>query len=359
MSDERYVSTPPEGLEGWRRVWRDDLRYRPAPPTFFHSLILGFFEKVVRRANATERDRQRDFNIALLDLVEGARSDIDALRREIAATTGEVERLRDLLPVAVQRNDALAAALDRKIESIAARLRDLSNPSVARDVAPQRSADVIYRRLEDGLRGSEAEVRTLMHPYVERARDAAPVVDVGCGRGEFLALCREARIPARGFDMNERSVADLKQRGFDVSLAGIPECFASIEAGSLGSVLAAHVVEHIDAATLFALFDEAKRVLRPGGLLMIETPNAESIAMTGRDFWRDPTHVAPRHAGALVLVARESGFAIEEIRTVHPLPASARLPIPDDVTPELRKALEQLDALLYGNQDLRAIFRKA
>lgn len=358
MSDERYVSSPPEGLEGWRRVWRDDLRYRPAPPTFFHSLILGFLEKIVRRASSTERDRQRDFNLALLDLVDGARADVDALRREIAATTAEVERLRDLLPVAVQRNDALAAALDRKIESIAARLRDLTNPAVAPDAAPQRRDDVIYRRLEDGLRGSEADVRAAMQPYVDRARFVAPVVDIGCGRGEFLGLCRDAGIPARGFDTNERSVADLRARGFDVALAGVPECFVAIAPESAGTVLAAHVVEHLDAAALFALFDGARRVLRPGGLLIIETPNAESLAMTGRDFWRDPTHVAPRHAGALVLIARESGFAVDEIRTVHPLPESERLAIPQDVTPALRRALEQLDGLLYGNQDLRAIFRR-
>lgn len=357
MSDERYVTTPPEGIEGWRSVWRDDLQYRPAQPTFFHSLIVGFFGKIARRALAAERDRQRDFNVALLEMLDGTRRDVDALRREVAATTAEMQRLRDLLPVAVQRNDALAAALDRKIEVVAARLRDLTNPPAQAPVSAAVRDDMTYRRLEDGLRGSEAEVRDAMKPYVERCKGLGTVIDVGCGRGEFLALCRDEGIDARGFDTNERSVADLEARGLEAKVAGVPECFAGFAAGSVGAVLAAHVVEHLDAATLFSLFAEAKRVLKPGGLLMIETPNAESLVMTGRDFWRDPTHVAPRHAGALVLIAREFGFAVEEVAAVHPVADSERLPVPDDVTPEMRRALEKLNALLFGNQDLRAIFR--
>src|SRR5207253_1719068 len=116
--------------------------------------------------------------------------------------------VRELIPVAARRNDALIAALDQKIESNAARLRDVNNPFIERAPEQVRN-DVLYRRLEDGLRGSEAEVRDAIAPYVELARSHAPLLDVGCGRGELLRACREAGIEARGFDTNERSIADL------------------------------------------------------------------------------------------------------------------------------------------------------
>src|SRR6185436_9667518 len=171
------------------------------------------------------------------------------------ALASDIARVRDLIPVASRRNDALVAALDQKIEAVGARLRDLANPSEPRqEGSPVLHSDFLYRRLEDGLRGSEQQVKSSLQPYLAYARDHQPVLDIGCGRGEFLAMCREAGIKARGFDTNERSVADLKQRGFDVSLAGVPECFNGLPDGSAGSILATHVVEHLPVDILFELY---------------------------------------------------------------------------------------------------------
>jgi SAM-dependent methyltransferase len=365
MADDRYVDAPPSGSEGWAEVWRADRRYRSG------GFLQRLLEKVFRRAASTDRDRQRDFNLALLDLVRDLRADAERLRADLRGDIGTVQRdfdqadqalaqdlagVRDLIPVASRRNDALIAALDQKIETVAVRLRDLTNPPAG--VYRQPSSDFTYRRLEDGLRGSEAEVREAMRPYLDRARDHQPVLDLGCGRGEFLALCREAGVKARGFDTNERSVADLIARGFDVTLSGIPQCFDGVAGGSIGAILATHVVEHLPVDAIFTLFAECARVLRPGGLLMIETPNAESLLVTGSDFWRDPTHLAPRHPAALTLLAREHGFTIDEIRPVHPFPEGNQLTTAPDDPPAVRRIVATINERLFGPQDLRLIARR-
>jgi SAM-dependent methyltransferase len=368
MSDERFVDAPPAGAGGWREVWREDRRYRSG------GFLQNLLQKLWRRSGAADRDRQRDFNLVVLDLLDELRDEAQTIRRELRADlesiqndlrnaenalAGDIARLRELIPVAARRNDALIAALDQKIETVAVRLRDVTNPITQRPTTDsQRPTDFLYRRLEDSLRGSEREIAEAMQPYADRARNAHPVLDIGCGRGEFLALCRENGIEAKGFDTNERSVADLEQRGFDVALAGIPECFAGIADGSVGSILAAHVVEHLPVEVLFALFAGAARVLRPGGLLMIETPNAESLLVSASEFWRDPTHLAPRHPAALVLLGREYGFDVDEVRAVHPLPEGTALPVSPEDPPERRRVIEILNARLFGPQDLRLVLRK-
>ena len=320
--------------------------------------------RLFRRFIQPDFDLQRDFNVATLDLLRDLRTDVEALRRDlktdIAAVSQDIRKadldLNRRLPIVAKRNDALVAALDQKIESIAARLRDTTNPGVAPATSPAFSPDFLYRRLEDYLRGSEAEVRESMEAYVDRARSSQPVLDVGCGRGEFLTLCRQAGINARGFDTNERSVADLKQRGFDVALAGIPACFAGIADASVGTVVGTHVVEHLPIEVLFAFYRESARVLRSGGFLIIETPNAESLLVSGSEFWRDPTHIAPRHPAALTVLGREHGFAIDEIAAVHPFPEGT--PIEVSGPPELRRVIEAINARLFAPQDLRLVLKK-
>jgi len=356
MSDEQFVDTPPAGAAAWRDIWHYDRRYRPGRSW------QGWLLRLFRRVTGPDDDRQRDFNLALLDLVgdlrreiddvrRSARADIDSLQNDVRsgddALSAEISKTRAVIPVAAMRNDALIAALDQKIETLAVRVRALTNPIVA-------NPDFIYRRIEDSLRGSEHEVRDSVAHYANLAREHAPLIDVGCGRGELLAL-----VPgARGFDTNERSVADLKARGFDATLAGVPECFASMADASIGSVAALHVVEHLPVELLFAFFRESARVMRDGGLLMIETPNAESLLVSASEFWRDPTHLAPRHPAALVLLAREHGFDVEECRAVHPFPEGTRIAMLENDPPELQRVIHSVNERLFAPQDLRLIARR-
>src|ERR1051325_536977 len=252
MADDRFIESPPAGADGWREVWREDRHY-PGQ---------SFLRKILRRILGPDYERQRNFNLVVLDLLHDLRADVEAVRRDLRgdietvqrdvraadeALAAELAKIRELIPIAAKRNDALIAALDQKIETLAVRIRDVVNPVLA------SSNDVLYRRLEDALRGSEAMVREDVAPYVRLASEHQPVLDVGCGRGEFLAACREAGIRARGVDTNERSVSDLKARGFDVALSGVPECFASLAGGSLGAILAMHVVEHLPVDALFEM----------------------------------------------------------------------------------------------------------
>jgi len=360
----QFVDTPPAGADGWREVWQDDRRYRPRPARL--EWLFRFVRRMVSRANEPEAERQKNFNVVLIDLLGDLRRDVAALRDDLKADLAAVQRdvqradealaadvakIRELIPVAARRNDALIAALDQKIESVAARVRDVTNPLLERAPEQLRN-DFLYRRLEDGLRGSEAEIRASIAPYVELAKTHGPLIDVGCGRGELLLACGDAGVDARGFDTNERSVAELRARGVDASVAGVPECFASIADGSAGTVVAMHVVEHLPVDLLFALYRQSARVLRPGGLLIIETPNAESLAMAASEFWRDPTHLAPRHPAALVLLGREHGFAVEEARAVHPFP-QANLFTGDS------PLVQALNERFFGGQDFRLVLRKA
>jgi 2-polyprenyl-3-methyl-5-hydroxy-6-metoxy-1,4-benzoquinol methylase len=361
MSDDRFVDAPPSGADGWRDVWQHDRRFRPRSSRF--DFLLRFFRRFVNRSVEAEEERQRNFNVALLDLVRDLRADVgharDDLKRDIGnvqrdvraadeSLAAELKKIHELIPVAARRNDALIAALDQKIETVAVRVRDVTNPLIAS--SSTTAHDFLYRRLEDGLRGAVD-----VDDYVALAREHQPVIDVGCGRGELLMACREAGVTAQGFDTNERSVADLAARGIVVSIAGVPGCFANIADASAGAVVAMHVVEHLPVDELFALFAEGARVLRKGGLLIIETPNAESLAVSASEFWRDPTHLAPRHPAALALLGREHGFAIDDIRAIHPFPEANHFVA---ASAEMRGLVEALNERVFGGQDLRLVLRR-
>ena len=363
--NDRIVDSPPAGTKAWREVWESDARFAPRPSGW--EWLLRSLRRIFRRATEPDAERQKNFNIALIDVLEDIRKEIATLREDLKhdlaavqldmrnadeALATEMARVRELIPVAAKRNDALIAALDQKIETAAARLRDLSIPLLTTDNR-QPTTDFIYRRLEDSLRGPVD-----VDEYVQRVRENQPVLDIGCGRGEFLIACKAAGIEAKGFDVNERSVADLQKRGIDVSLSGIPQCFEGIKHGSVGSVVAMHVVEHLPVEHLFALFAQSARVLRPGGLLIIETPNAESISMTGSDFWRDPTHIAPRHPAALTLLAREHGFSIEEAKAIHPLPPGNEILYNPEDSESVRQITEVMNERILAPQDLRMILKR-
>ncbi len=351
MSDDRIIETPPEGISGWREVWAKRLEYRSSSG----SMVRGL-RKFLRRILGPEVDRQRDFNIAVLDLLDGLRTDLHAIREDIR---GDLARHDGRISAGVQRNDALVTVLDQKIEGALARIRDLATPVLTEASAGSFRDDYLYRRFEDAARGSASEVRGSMSDLLMILADHTPLLDVGCGRGELLTMCREAGIDARGIDVNERSVSELRERGLDVSVGAIPDALEPLEDESLGTIFASHVVEHLQTSPLIALLTQSHRVLRPGGLLVIETPNAQSLMMSGSEFWKDPSHVAPRHPAAMIIIGRELGFEVASLETLHPFPDSQKLTIPADQPQGLHRLVDRLNEILFGDQDMRLVLRKA
>ncbi|MEO8215728.1 MAG: class I SAM-dependent methyltransferase [Acidobacteriota bacterium] len=356
---DKLIETPPEGAKGWAEVWRQDLRFPTNSGKWRAALGRMFLWPFLAPIFGPLLDRQRDFNVATLELLEGLHGDIDALRNDLARMHREISADTDRrVHVGLQRNDALFGAIDQKVEAVAARVRDLSTPFLNVPAGGPAREDFVYRRLEDGLRGSEADVGRALAPYLRYAEEQNPVIDIGCGRGEFLILCNDLKIPARGFDTNERSIADLLDRGFDVELDSAPRCLRKITSRSVGTIFASHVVEHVPADALISLFAESARILRSGGYLLIETPNAQSLAMSASDFWRDPTHLAPRHVAALTLIAREFGFEVAELKTIDPFPEANLLPSGSGQSDDLNTIVDRLNEILFGNQNLRLVLRK-
>ncbi|MDX6512904.1 MAG: hypothetical protein QOE36_2408, partial [Gaiellaceae bacterium] len=202
------------------------------------------------------------------------------------------------------------------------------------------------------MRGSTELVRGRQRPYVELFLDAAPVLDVGCGRGEFLALLHEAGVEAHGIDADADMVAYARGEGRDVTQADVLVHLESLPDGSLGGIFAAQVVEHLPAATLLRFLELAAAKLRPGGLLVAETINPLS-PLALRSYFADLTHAQPLVPETLELLARQAGFADTQIRFANE-PAE-RLEVPAD--PVLAANVERLNELLFGPLDYALVAR--
>lgn len=175
-------------------------------------------------------------------------------------------------------------------------------------------AEGFYRAFEDRFRGGEEEIRARLAVYLpfvralSRLHPDAGVVDIGCGRGEWLELLRDNEIAARGVDADAGMLQACTARGLDAVQGDALAFLRALPAASQAAVTAFHVAEHLPIAALHTLMDDALRVLRPGGLLVLETPNPESLIVSSTDFHLDPTHAKPLPPKLLDFMAQYHGF---------------------------------------------------
>lgn len=183
----------------------------------------------------------------------------------------------------------------------------------------------LYLAFEDLFRGSESEIRARQADYVPLFAGARDVLDVGCGRGEFLALLAEAGTDARGIDSNEEMVAACRAKGLRAEAADALAYLRGLQDGSVGGLFAAQVIEHLPPPQLLAFIREAARVLRPGARLVLETINPTCWVAFFESYMRDLTHAKPLHPDTLKYLAVANGFQQVEVRFRTPIPESDRL----------------------------------
>jgi len=237
---------------------------------------------------------QRSFNAAVLRVLDAFSQRVDVAERRAEAA------------------ERRAAELEERV----LRLERRPASPAPETVAPQPRAAALpdYFAFESRLRGSTHDVRDRQRPYVERLRDHAPVLDLGCGRGELLALLREAGIEARGADANADMVAFARADGLEVEQTTAHDALAAREDASLGAVTAIQLLEHLPPPDLVALLDLAHAKLRPGGLLVVETIDPSTPAAL-RNYFADLTHAQPLVPETLELLVRGAGF--RETETIH------------------------------------------
>ena len=206
-----------------------------------------------------------------------------------------------------------------------------------------------YGRFAERFRGSEEYVKSGQGLYVPYFTGCKDVLDIGCGRGEFLELMRDAGIPARGIDLSRESVNLCRSKRLQAEEADLFPFLDGLADGSLDGIFSAQVVEHLSPARLPEMIRLAGQKLRRGGVIAIETPNPECLAIFATHFYLDPTHARPIPHALLAFYLEEYG--IGHLEVLHRSPAS-------DTMPALAGLPEDFRTAFFGGLDYAIIGRK-
>lgn len=332
--------------------------------------VLPSVEERLDEIEEAQRTMQGEFGEALQtvqgELVEvrdrrlgSAEDRIDTLEQALLDASNEATRLRDeALPASVARSDALLGRLAEELEEVASlverSLRGEPLPVVdSVSVAEGRLAEslkAVQPLLLESFRGSGSEIRHRLDRYLPDLQSSPPVLDLGCGRGELLLLLREAGVEATGIEGDAALTGAARRRGLEVIEGDVLEVLRGLESDTWGAVTAIHLFEHLASSALAAVLAEIRRVLRPGGVLIVECPNPHSLRVGGTLFWQDPTHIRPLLPETLELFLRAAGLPPSRREFMNPFPADQLFE--DDgggtqtaADPDVTKLAERVDRL--------------
>jgi O-antigen chain-terminating methyltransferase len=216
-------------------------------------------------------------------------------------------------------------------------IRQRASSTFSRSELPQSApalstaaVPIDYPRFADRFRGPEEYVRHSQRfyiPYFEGKRD---VLDIGCGRGEFLELMKEAGIPARGIDLDAENIDACRAKGLNAELADLFPFLSNGPEGPFDGIFAAQVIEHLPPERLPEMIRLCSSRLSRGGVLALETPNPECLAIFATHFYLDPTHTRPVPPALLAFYCQEFGLGGVEIHRLSPaidsMPSLGSLP---------------------------------
>ena len=264
----------------------------------------------------TIAQRQRDIEKRQVNFESVASSYFDDLKERIGNLRADAERLRF-------------------------RIGDLPDPQL----------NAVYVALEDRFRGTREEIIERFREYLPYVQEHAPVIDLGCGRGEWLELLHFNGIEARGVDSNSLQVKQCRARGFDATEQDLFVYLQGLPDQSAGAITGFHIIEHLPFKALMDLLNEVMRVLRPGVIVIFETPNPENIVVGSAYFYLDPTHHHPLPTELMEFLFKNRGFAGVKVLPLHPW-ESGRVAGEGELA-------ERFNGYFYGPMDYAIMGRKA
>lgn len=334
------------------RKLAETLRFLRYGPTRFDAANARVDELFHQLGRAEQRSRELD------EYVRGVQAE---LKHHQAQAGAQLAELRQQAAATDQSAAAAAAEFRREAEwtrnqisALGATLDRLQRAErSSAQVSPSGASaaeDAFYPTLEHHFRGSTEDLRQRLGAYRQwmDGLPAGPVADLGCGRGEWLELLGEWGIDSIGVDLNAPNVQGMRDRGLKVQHADALEWLQAQPADSLAAITSFHVIEHLPFGVLLRLVQEARRVLRPGGRLIMETPNPENVIVATQTFWLDPSHVRPLPPALLEVIVRDAGLELEALLRLNPPEADGH----DIADPTLRSLMTQ-------GRDCSVVARKA
>lgn len=267
------------------------------------SALMVFLQQITPLVDTKNRSLAADAD-ARIETVETALASIDELRARLTILQRRVEALGR---VEVTAPNASAPARESLI------------PNPQSPIPSTASDDVTYVAFEDEFRGPDEAIGERLRSYVPIFAGRSNVLDIGCGRGEFLAALKQAGVTATGVDANAGMAATARERGLNATHGDALGYVSSLADGSLGGAIATQVVEHLEPSYLMRLLDTLARKLTPGSPLVVETINPACWLAFFSSYIRDLTHVRPVHPDTLQYLMRASGFERVEIRYSAPV----------------------------------------
>jgi SAM-dependent methyltransferase len=366
----------PAGWQGrWLRVTDEWLRPWIERQQAFNARTVALVDELVSRERERTAAFER-FQSALIVFLQQITPFVETKDRQLAATARvefeghqrQLEDLKEQLRNNLPDLHAQIAVLQRIAHTLT---RERAAPAAQRPAADVGAAgegdaggvasqadDYKYVGFEDQFRGSTEEIGARLAEYLPLFEGASDVLDVGCGRGEFLARLESAGISARGVDVNAEMVATAHERRLDAVCGDALAYLTSVPDATLGGLFAAQVAEHLEPSYLIRLLETAFHKLRPAAPLVIETINPTCWLAFFSSYLRDFTHVQPIHPDTLAYLVRASGFTRVSVRYSAPVPEHTRMAlieVPAEVgtsTEPMARALGDAARVLNRNADI-------
>jgi SAM-dependent methyltransferase/uncharacterized coiled-coil protein SlyX len=352
---------------------RPDACSKPETPvTMTHAPAEHRARRLLQRLNPF-RSKQREKAEALVqERLEGLASDVrmlshlldERLQQVGARLQHQEDRFLDLQQTLASHSRTIAR-LHGELQFQRRRLTRLDREGVSHSSSSSQppSSDVtagqeFYLAFEERFRGPVCEIKERLRPHLEHVRmhptlsAARPLLDVGCGRGEWLELLAECGVEAYGVDSNPHAVAACVGRGLAANEIDALMHLGSLPNDSLGAITVFHVIEHLPLDVLMRLLEQSWRTLVPGGLLLLESPNPESIKVGATTFHYDPTHMRPMPPQLAEFLVESHGFNDIKIARLNPYPDASLVKEPTE-------AASRINELMYGPQDYLILARKA
>lgn len=330
---------------GWQYFHRT-LRRQPRFNDIFIRLT-GELIRLIRRLNTPLRKMQER-----VDMVSQNSLTLEHRVNDRLAALDEQKTYLELLQSKMEQ------AFEKQQQELAD-LRETMAGMQQHSPQPVPDFDRLYLHLEKTFRGDEELVRKRLAVYLphlarlKNEREMLAILDLGCGRGEWLDLLREAKYEARGVDTNAEAARICRERGLRVVHSDLLRYLSAQNSQSVDVISAFHVIEHLRFDQRVRLLDESMRVLRKGGMIVFETPDVENLLVSSRSFYYDPTHRTPLPAPLFQVLLEARGFDSIETLKLNPAPEEWRMK-----STEAPALAEMLNQRFYGAQDYAIIARK-